>query len=141
MVSFMFDKLISGNLFAYHLTNLLFHISSCILLYVFFIRLKIRSDVSFILALLFAVHPVLSQAVVWIPGRNDSMLTTFVLASLIYLINYCSTKKWHNLFFHFLFLALAMFTKESGIILPILALGYLFLFETRTLKDNMVIYA
>ena len=140
MVSFMYDKLISGNLFAYHLTNLLFHISSCILLYVFFVKFKIRSDVSFILALLFTVHPVLSQAVVWIPGRNDSMLTTFVLASLIYLINYSTTKKWHNLFFHFLFLALALFTKESGIILPIIALSYLVLFENRNLKNNIIIF-
>lgn len=140
MVSFMYDKLLTGNLFAYHLTNLLFHISSCILLYIFFIKLKIRSDISFILALLFAVHPALSQAVVWIPGRNDSMLTTFALASFICIINYTTTRKWHTLFFHFLFLALALFTKESGIILPILIFGYFVLFAKQHIKYNVIVF-
>ena len=85
MVSFMFNKLVSGNLFGYHLTNLLFHLSSCVLLYHFFLKLNLRNDLSFLLTLLFSVHPVLSQAVVWIPGRNDSMLTTFALASFLLL--------------------------------------------------------
>ena len=138
MVSFMFNKLVSGNLFGYHLTNLLFHLSSCTLLYYFFLKLKIRNDISFLLTLLFAVHPVLSQAVVWIPGRNDSMLTTFALASFLCLMHYIETKKWYSIVFHLLFFAMALYTKESGIILPVLAFGYLMLL-TRTEVKNYVL--
>lgn len=139
MVSFMFNKLVSGNLFGYHVTNLVFHLSSCVLLYHFFLKLKVRSDLSFLLTLLFAVHPVLSQAVVWIPGRNDSMLTTFALASFLCLIHYLETKKWYSIVLHLLFFAMALYTKESGIILPVLAFGYLILL-TRTEIKNYAIF-
>jgi len=139
MVSFMFNKLVSGNLFGYHVTNLFFHLSSCVLLYHFFLKLKVRSDVSFLLTLLFAVHPVLSQAVVWIPGRNDSMLTTFALASFLYLMQYVETKKWYSIVLHLLFFAMTLYTKESGIILPVLSFGYLILL-TRTEIKNYVIF-
>src|SRR4051812_409957 len=53
MVSFMFNKLVTGNLFGYHITNLFFHLSSCVLLYYFLLKLNLRSDISFLLALLF----------------------------------------------------------------------------------------
>ncbi|WP_018342706.1 hypothetical protein [Cytophaga aurantiaca] len=141
MVSFMFNKLVTGNLYGYHVTNLFFHLSSCVLLYFFFLQLKLRSDVSFLLTLLFTVHPVLSQAVVWIPGRNDSMLTTFALASFLCLLKYVETKKWYQLLLHFVFLSMALFTKESGIILPALAFGYLFLLTKTELKTYLLFIA
>jgi len=139
MVSFMFNKLVSGDLFGYHVTNLFFHLSSCILLYHFLLKLKLRSDISFLLTLLFTVHPALSQAVVWIPGRNDSMLTTFVLASFICMIYYLETKKWHYILLHFLFFSMALFTKESGIILPVIAFGYLFLLTSTEVKKYFLL--
>jgi len=139
MVSFMFNKLVTGKLFGYHLTNLLFHIISCILLYKFFITFKFRSDISFILTLLFAVHPVLSQAVVWIPGRNDSMLTTFALAGLLSLMEFTESKKWYWLVLHFVFLFMTLLTKESGIILPVICFGYLFFLTNTSLKNYILL--
>jgi tetratricopeptide (TPR) repeat protein len=141
MVSFMFNKLISGNLFGYHVTNLFFHLSSCVLLYYFFLKLNLRSDISFLFTLLFAVHPALSQAVVWIPGRNDSMLTTFALASFLCMINYLETKKWHHFALHLLFFWMALYTKESGIILPVLAFGYLLLLTRTEIKSYILLIA
>lgn len=141
MVSFMFNKLVTGDLFGYHVTNLIFHLSSCILLYYFLLKIHIRADISFILTLLFTVHPALSQAVVWIPGRNDSMLTTFALASFLFIVNYFETKKWYAIVLHFFFLFLALYTKESGIILPFIMLGYLILFGQHDFKKYIVCIA
>ncbi|MGN6647779.1 MAG: glycosyltransferase family 39 protein, partial [Cytophaga sp.] len=141
MVSFMFNRLITGKLFGYHLTNLFFHLTSCALVYQLFKVFKFRNDVSFILTLLFAVHPVLSQAVVWIPGRNDSMLTTFVLAGFISLIRYYETEKWFWLPVHFLALALALYTKESGVILPVMCIAYLLLFTKSSIKTYILFIA
>ncbi len=138
MVSFMFNKLVTGNLFGYHLTNLFFHISSCVLLYTFFLKIKLRADICFILALLFVVHPVLSQAVVWIPGRNDSMLTTFALVSFIALINFIESKKTFWLPIHFVFFFAALLTKESGIIIPVICLGYCYLLTKINLKEYVL---
>lgn len=141
MVSFMFNKIVTGKLFGYHLTNLFFHSTSCILLYNFFKSFNFRSDVSFLLALLFAVHPVLSQAVVWIPGRNDSMLTTFALACFLSLIQYIRSYNPIWLIFHFIVLFITLLTKESGIILPVICFGYLLLFTKINIKQYSIFVA
>ena len=62
------------NIKGYHGMNLLLHLIAVLLLFAVFIRLKLNDTIAFILTLIFAVHPVLSQAVAWIPGRNDTLV-------------------------------------------------------------------
>ncbi|MEP7128638.1 MAG: hypothetical protein ABI729_07210, partial [Chitinophagales bacterium] len=69
------------SLTGFHLTNILLHAISAVLLYMFLLKLKFDKQLSFISALFFIVHPALVQAVAWIPGRNDSLVTSFSLAS------------------------------------------------------------
>ncbi|MBS1688277.1 MAG: hypothetical protein JSS96_06100, partial [Bacteroidetes bacterium] len=59
------------NIAGYHLVNILMHIIAVLLLFKLFKKLNISELHAFILCLIFAIHPVLSQAVAWIPGRND----------------------------------------------------------------------
>jgi hypothetical protein len=68
------------NIASYHMVNVLLHIISVVLLFSLFKKLGIKELHAFLLALVFAVHPVLSQAVAWIPGRNDTLLAVFTLA-------------------------------------------------------------
>jgi tetratricopeptide (TPR) repeat protein len=109
-LSFMFDAVIGGgSLWMFHVTDIAIHIAVVTLLYLVLLKLKVSSKLSFALSAFFAVHPALSQAVSWIPGRNDSLLALFVLASLLTL---------DNIFLHLIFFALAIFTKESALFLP-----------------------
>jgi tetratricopeptide (TPR) repeat protein len=64
-------------------------------------------------ALVFAVHPALSTAVAWIPGRNDTLLAVMALASWWMLLK----KKWLA---HLAFFALALMAKETALALPVL---------------------
>jgi hypothetical protein len=64
-------------------------------------------------ALVFAVHPALASAVAWIPGRNDTLLAVMGLASWLLL----RKKKWVA---HLVFFALAVMTKETALVLPVL---------------------
>jgi protein O-mannosyl-transferase len=105
----------------YHLTNLVFHILSVILLFLFFIKLNLEGITSLVLSLLFAVHPAISQAVAWIPGQNDLILMIFLLACMIFSIDFASTRKWYFYVFQMVFFLLAIFTKETAIIIPLLA--------------------
>lgn len=86
-VSFIFDAQLSGGApWAYHLTNLLLHLISTLLLYLLLKKLGVIKDLAFFFAAVFAVHPVLSQAVGWIPGRNDPLLALFLLSSFIFFL-------------------------------------------------------
>ena len=128
-LSFMFDAQISGKWpFFYHLSNVLYHLIASLLLYLFLKKLKIEEKVAFLLSLIFLVHPVLTQAVSWIPGRNDSLLTVFTLATFIFLIDYLEERKIKNLIFYFFFFFLALFTKENAILIPLFSILLIFLF-------------
>lgn len=99
----------------YHVVNVLFHMVSVLLLYKLFTKLQIKNLHAFLLCLIFAVHPVLSEAVAWIPGRNDTLLAIFTLSFLIASINYSETAKTKWLVIAALFLILSFFTKETAV--------------------------
>ena len=131
------------NLVSYHVINVLLHMVSVMLLFNLFRKLEIKQLHAFILSLLFAVHPVLSQAVAWIPGRNDTMLAIFILSYLICSIIYTSGGKPKDILLSSLFLLLAFFTKETAVFAPAAAFILLVMVrETKwTDKRNLVQYA
>ncbi len=128
IASFIIDANIGrGSSLVFHLTNIFLHIAASSLLFMFLTKSNYRKDLALFFSILFTVHPVLVQAVAWIPGRNDSLLAVFSLASFISFVNYLNTDrlKWYA--FHVLFFGLALFTKESAIGLAALFFGFLHL--------------
>ena len=76
--------------FSFHLTNLLLHLANCWLVYRLsqeFVRHQAQREqmhhVPLIAALLFAVHPVHTEAVTYISGRSMSLMTLFYLGALL----------------------------------------------------------
>jgi tetratricopeptide (TPR) repeat protein len=122
---FQIDMIIQYNIFGdnpagYHFISLLLHSLSVILIYLFFRKLKLEKLPAFLLSALFAVHPVLSQAVAWIPGQNDILLMIFLLTGILVTIKYLETSSliaWAGQFILFFF---ALFTKETAIVMPII---------------------
>ncbi|MCF8448775.1 MAG: glycosyltransferase family 39 protein [Taibaiella sp.] len=113
----------------YHFVNVLLHVLSVVLLFRLCSRLGISKLHSFLLALIFAVHPVLAQAVAWIPGRNDTMLAVFVLSFFLQSIEYAADGKTKNLLLSGLFLLLAYFTKETAVFAAPAAFMFLVLYR------------
>ncbi len=99
----------------YHLFNLLLHLLSVCLLFIVFVRVGIDRNRSFLLTALFAVHPVLSQAVVWVPGRNDTLLAISSFAFMICAFDFMQSRKVKFLLAQFVFLLAALFTKETAV--------------------------
>ncbi len=142
-VSFILDAQIGGtSLVFYHITNIIFHtVASCLVL-VFLTRFGYEKLPSFLLSMIFAVHPVLSQGVVWIPGRNDTIMAVFILASFISLIGMLRTERWAYYAGHLIFFLLAIFTKETALVLIPVSLAYLYLIANeRILSRNAVVLA
>jgi len=115
----------------YRLTNLVLHALAAGLLFVLLRRLGHRDGVALFGGLLFAVHPALTEAVAWIPGRNDSLVTVFALASWLLFLRAWETKRWPDRIGHLLFWLAALCTKEAAIVLPLVFLGHLALVERR----------
>ena len=124
--------------FGYHLTNILIHAGNAVLVYLLLLALTGRRDISFMTALLFAVHPASTEAVDYVSGRADLLAAFFMYLSLL-----CSVA-WERLSVRqgrhtatrvFLFLiavlsfVLALLTKEATVVLPLFVLLCLFCFK------------
>lgn len=127
-ITFMLEQLFkSDSLALYHIDNILLHLACTYLVFRFFIAFGKSRNTAFVLAALFALHPALTMAVVWIPGRNDTLLTLFSLLFFIQLLRYTQTGSAKNLYLQFLFFFLALFTKETAFFIPFVAAYLLWL--------------
>ncbi|HNW45139.1 MAG TPA: tetratricopeptide repeat protein [Elusimicrobiales bacterium] len=125
-VSFMLDALWGGkNPGAYHFSNLVMHLAVCGLFYRVLLKLNISRAPAFFWALFFTVHPALTQAVAWVPGRNDILLAFFVLLSFLSFLAFLEERTKTRLAAHLLFLLLALLTKETAAVLCALCAFYL----------------
>lgn len=131
-LSFFLNYQLAGpNAWIYHLTNLIFHLIAIWLLWEFLKVLKIKKPTTILLTAVFAVHPSLVEAVAWIPGRNDTLLAIFFLAAMITFLHSYQKKR---LLGQLIFFTLALLTKESALVIPILIILYLALFDRKYLK-------
>lgn len=109
---------------AYHITNIALHAAAACLVFRLLSRLGFGRLPSLFLSTVFAVHPVLVQAVAWIPGRNDSLLAIFTIASFTSFLDYVDRHRRSDYILHIAFFALALFTKETAVMLTVLCVLY-----------------
>jgi len=147
--TFALNYWLGGNeVFGYHLVNLLIHCINGLLVY-WLVILSFQGPVlahsplrdsaktiALLSSLLFALHPVQTQAVTYIVQRLASLATSFFLVSLVSYIKtrlvyleHSSARKaapWYGL--SLVSAVLAMKTKEIAFTLPVLIALYEFLF-------------
>lgn len=84
LISFQLNYLLSGLApWSYHLTNVLLHACNAFLLFLILRKTTGAPRASFFAAALFVVHPLNTEAVVWITARKDLLSTFFALASVV----------------------------------------------------------
>ncbi|MFH1504683.1 MAG: tetratricopeptide repeat protein [Candidatus Omnitrophota bacterium] len=122
----------------YHLFNIFIHALNSVLVFCFFL-LFFKLMPSFFSALLFAVHPVHTEAVSWISGLPYLFLTTFVLSSFL-LYRYASEDSSHvrkkffigaaYLLSLFLYLC-ALFSNNQAVLYPAMIVLYDWIYRRR----------
>jgi tetratricopeptide (TPR) repeat protein len=164
-ISYMADYLLwNGNLYGYHLSSILVHVGSAILLYLLLTKLfkplleNFRegapapngtrragaiSGLAFVIALLWVVHPVHSAAVDYISGRADSLAFFFSCSGWLLFLK---AREQGNRFSRCLILSLAwlsgllaLCSRESAGIWLVIFLLYLFAFEKPTKPSKKLV--
>jgi Flp pilus assembly protein TadD len=118
-LTYVVDHALGGERpFAYHLQNLLWHLGSALLLFELF-RSRFgssRARAAWIAGMIFAIHPILSEAVNNASFREDLLVTFFVLLALrLRLSDRIQERLWAPLP-----LAIALFSKESAVVAVVL---------------------
>lgn len=131
-LSFQLNYVLGGlSPFGFHLGNVLLHAANAFLVFLFVLHLtnaksieqKEQSSLSSMLyalcaALVFAVHPLHTEAVVWIAGRKDLLFTFFYLLTLVfYLQERGNNWKWYGL--SVICALLALLSKATAMTLPV----------------------
>lgn len=89
ILSFMADAQLHGmNPAGFHLTNVLLHTASALLLFSFLFRLTGMKGRSFLVAALFSIHPLQVEAVAWVTGRKDMLSGLFFMLTMHAYLSY-----------------------------------------------------
>ena len=126
-----------GNTFGYHVVNTTIHILSALLLF-FAISLLLRAPnvpplqsttrywIALLSSLLWAIHPMQTQAVVYIVQRMASMAGMFYIAGLYFYLSGrltpLTSKKIFSFFLCGVMFLLAMGSKENAVMMPVAVL-------------------
>lgn len=114
-VSLMLDTIVSdGSPHFYRAMNIFLHFIATSLLFIFLRSLGHNKAPSLAFTLLFCCHPVLTAAVVWIPGRNDTLAALFTLLSLLAFLKYMKAPRFSVLSASFVLFLAALLTKETA---------------------------
>jgi hypothetical protein len=125
--SYTLNWTLGAGVAGFHLTNLLIHWANAFLVYRLaqtFTRQQWQRDslrhVPLLTALLFAVHPVHTEAVSYICGRSASLMTLFYLSALLsYVIGRTRDNKIHLYVATPLLFVLALGVKETAMTFPL----------------------
>lgn len=118
---------------AYHVLNIIFHLATVYVLYVVVRRLSGKTA-AWMSALLFAVHPILTESVTWISALTYPQYTFLLLLSFYAYINWDRGWRW-RLLSGTSFL-LAMLSSEKAIVLPGVLILYDLSFHSITTVKN-----
>lgn len=130
VLSFMIDHLIWGdNTVGRHLTNVLFHSFNAILVFVIAYFITQSRVASFIVGLLFSVHPAHYSAVSWITGRTDVIGTTFCLLAFVLFMIFIKRKSLSIYALSLVAFLCCLLMKELGFIVPLLVLSFELIFS------------
>jgi len=137
-VIYMFNYHLFGlKPWGFHLVNILFHCGVSILVFIITRRFLTENKVStspshfspaFIAAMLFASHPIHTEAVTWISAMPDVAFTFFYLLSFYLYIN-SKTRLSGSYLFSIVCFAVAAFLKEPALTLPLILLAHDYAFR------------
>jgi Flp pilus assembly protein TadD len=142
----------------YHLTNLILHVAEALLIWIILRKLSIPGG--FLAAIIFALHPVNVESVAWISQRKDMLAVLFFLLSILWYLRFikpaprptfgrcpvatkqstahCPPSTAHRFSWYWLSIlafVLAMLSKGSVTILPVLLLGIVWWLRPLTRQD------
>ncbi len=143
LLSLSLDHFFYGlNYPGYALTNILLHVLVCWLIFIllsslFLLRAR-RNDsnifwLAFLPALIFLVHPLNTESVTYISGRAEILASLFMVFGLLFykraILADRASRKIINYSAVVLFFILALLSKETAVIFPILAIlvDYIFI--------------
>ncbi|MDI1354861.1 MAG: tetratricopeptide repeat protein [bacterium] len=125
-----------------HFNNIWLYALACVLVYLLFSKYLFKNyeDLAFLAALIFMIHPVHSEVVANVRGRDDIFSLLFIVLTFIFSFRYLEKKNTGSLVVCALMFLLALLSKEYAVLLFLFIPLVYFVFENIQwrLKQNLV---
>jgi protein O-mannosyl-transferase len=131
MVTYYLEySLVKDTAWVYHLDNTIIHIINSILVFKVIEKLSKNFLIGAVTAILFAIHPLHVESVVWAAERKDVLYTLFLLLSFLQYLKYTDSVdnqnitdwKSKNLWYALGLFILSCLSKGMAVILPVVFL-------------------
>ena len=106
----------------HHLTNVVFHVANSLLLFLWFLYFTRSLGCSFLVAVLFALHPMHVQSVAWVAERKDVLSTFFWLLTMWAYVWYAERPRLTRYVLILVCFSLGLMAKPMLVTLPFVLL-------------------
>jgi Flp pilus assembly protein TadD/Gpi18-like mannosyltransferase len=113
----------------WHATAIALHLLATFLVYLVARKLTNRISVAGFTALVFGLHPIHIEVVAWISGATESLCAVFVLAGFLAYLESRERNAAIWMTISCLLYAFAIFSKETGIVLPALVFAHCWIYS------------
>jgi cytochrome c-type biogenesis protein CcmH/NrfG len=111
-------RIFKGNPLGFHFVNITLNTLTCVAAFFFVWQLFGSVLFAFVAVLLFAVHPVHTEAVAWVSGRTDVLATFWSMVSLTFYVLARRRSSIGLLACSLLALMLGLLSKELAVVVP-----------------------
>lgn len=124
----------------YHLTNLLLHAFASGLMFLLLKRLTMTTVASMMVTLLFALHPMNTEAVTWIAERKSEMGMFWMLLSFHSFLSWQRGIRTYRIYFYLslFFYLLACLSKTAVVFFPLILMAYQVCLAKKGLRRSMI---
>jgi protein O-mannosyl-transferase len=112
----------------WHATAILLHLIATLLVYLVARKLTTKISVAAFTALVFGMHPIHAEVVAWVSGATESLCAVFVLAGFLAYLKSRDNNRAIWMTISCVLYAFAAFSKETGIVLPVLVFGHCWIY-------------
>lgn len=140
LVSYQLNYLVAGlQPWIYHVTNIALHAGNAVLVAVLAYLLLKRKWTALVAGMLFAVHPLHTEAVAWVAGRKDLLSAFFALLTMIAYVRWRHGGRRSMYWLSVTLYLLALLSKASVVVLPALLLFIDWLIDGRRDVPRMLV--
>ncbi len=122
--------------FFFHLLQLILHLTNAVFVFLLLDHFLKKLKLSFFLSLIFLIHPINVEAVVYVSALQDVLFFFFGMITLLMVIKE-KNSQW-NYFLVSLFLLLSFLAKETGIIFFAIIFCYLLFIKKERISSYLV---
>jgi tetratricopeptide (TPR) repeat protein len=123
---------------AFHAISLLFHVANCWLIFRLLNYFLANQNLSFLLCLVFLVHPMQVESVSWISALSNLVFSSFFLAAFWAYLKYSQQQKASSLLLCFGLFILSCLSKSAAVVFPVALIAFDF-FKIGRLKWKLLL--